>query len=136
MPDLTWNKAVWADSYHWADGGEEWSTTWRGSEAQWLGSILSSAASFLAGAADSGNRAWIRTLDKISAARMRDEYVGVDLSEKCTEACQKILSDARHARFVTNDSQSLEAVEDHTIGLVFSFDSLVHAEYPILGRFV
>lgn len=71
MPDLTWNKAVWADSYHWADGGEEWSTTWRGSEAQWLGSILSSAASFLAGAADSENRAWTRTLDKISAARMR-----------------------------------------------------------------
>jgi 16S rRNA A1518/A1519 N6-dimethyltransferase RsmA/KsgA/DIM1 with predicted DNA glycosylase/AP lyase activity len=65
-----------------------------------------------------------------------DKYVGVDLSEKCTEACQKILSDARHARFVTNDGQSLEAVEDHTIGLVFSFDSLVHAEYPILGRFV
>ena len=40
MPDLNWNKVVWDTTYGWHDGGEEWSTAWGGSEAQWYGSIF------------------------------------------------------------------------------------------------
>ena len=39
MPDLNSNKECWGGLYHWANGGEEWSASWGGSEAQWFGSI-------------------------------------------------------------------------------------------------
>jgi SAM-dependent methyltransferase len=135
MPDLSWNKAVWGSSYHWADGGEEWSVTWGGSEAQWFGAIYPRLHRFLPTRRileiAPGFGRWTRFL--VSACQ---EYVGVELSEKCTEACQKRFSDAKHARFITNDGQSLQAIEDQTIDLVFSFDSLVHAEFPVLASYI
>src|SRR5262249_20677053 len=65
-----------------------------------------------------------------------EDFVGVDLSEKCTDACRRRFSDAKHAHFFTNDGQSLEATQDKKFDLVFSFDSLVHAEYPVLQSYI
>ncbi len=135
MPDLNWNKTVWGDSYHWNDAGEEWSTTWGGSEAQWFGSIYPRVHRFLPAQRileiAPGFGRWTRYL--LPAC---EEFIGIDLSNKCTEACQKRFLAANHAQFITNDGRSLEAAKDQAFDLIFSFDSLVHAEYDILASYI
>jgi hypothetical protein len=51
-------------------------------------------------------------------------------------ACQGIFSNAAHARFFQNDGLSLERAPAESFNLVFSFDSLVHAELDVLSRYI
>ena len=135
VPDLNWNKTVWDNSYHWNDAGEEWSTTWGGSEAQWFGSISPRVHRFLPAQRileiAPGFGRWTRYL--LPAC---EEFIGIDLSNKCTQACQKRFLAANHAQFITNDGRSLEAAKDQAFDLIFSFDSLVHAEYDNLASYI
>jgi SAM-dependent methyltransferase len=135
MPDLNWNKAVWDSAYAWHDQGEEWSSAWGGSEAQWFGAIFPRLHRFLpAGRVleiAPGFGRWTRFL--IPAC---DEFVGVDLSPKCIDACRKRFSDFKHASFFANDGQSLETIPKENYDLVFSFDSLVHADPAVLAAYI
>jgi SAM-dependent methyltransferase len=135
VPDLNWNKVTWDGAYHWNEAGEEWSTTWGGSEAQWFGSIYPRLHRFLPARRileiAPGFGRWTRYL--VPAC---EDFVGIDLSDKCTVACQRRFASARHAQFITNDGRSLEAAEDRTFDLIFSFDSLVHAEYDVLAFYI
>lgn len=65
-----------------------------------------------------------------------EEFIGIDLSDKCIDVCRKRFSAAPHARFFVNDGTSLEAAPDHTFDLIFSFDSLVHAERDIMAAYI
>jgi hypothetical protein len=58
------------------------------------------------------------------------------LSEKCTDGCRKIFAEAGHASFFTNDGHSLAAAQDRSFDLVFSFDSLVHAEHGVMNSYL
>ena len=109
VPDLNWNKTVWGSTYGWQAGGEEWSETWGSSEAQWFGSIFPRLHRFLPARRileiAPGFGQWTKFL--IPAC---DEFVGVDLSAKCVDACRKIFATAGHAQFISNDGCSLDAV--------------------------
>ena len=107
-----------------------------GSEAQWFGSIYPRLHRFLPARRileiAPGFGRWTKYL--IPAC---EHFVGIDLSEKCTDACRNKFADAKNAHFYTNDGQSLDATQDWTFDLIFSFrDSLVHAEYPVLSSYV
>jgi len=65
-----------------------------------------------------------------------DEFVGIDLSAKCVDACREIFASARHAQFIANDGFSLDAAPDGKFDLVFSFDSLVHGEYDVMASYI
>jgi SAM-dependent methyltransferase len=135
VPDLNWNKTVWGSTYGWQAGGEEWSETWGSSEAQWFGSIFPRLHRFLPARRileiAPGFGRWTKFL--IPAC---DEFVGVDLSAKCIDACRKIFATAGHAQFISNDGFSLDAVPDGKFDLVFSFDSLVHGEHDVLASYI
>lgn len=137
MPDLNWNKAFWGAEYDWrcGGGGEEWSNPWGGSEAQWFGSLYPRLHRFLPARRileiAPGFGRWTRFL--LPACQ---DYVGIDLSAKCVEACREAFAGARHAAFHVNDGLSLEAADDAGFDLVFSFDSLVHAEMDVLESYV
>jgi len=135
VPDLIWNKGVWGSTYRWPAGGEEWSKSWGGSEAQWFGSIFPRLHRFLPAQRileiAPGLGRWTKFL--IPAC---DEFVGIDLSEKCTDACRRTFADAAHASFFTNDGRSLAAAQDRSFDLVFSFDSLVHAEQDVMASYI
>jgi SAM-dependent methyltransferase len=135
MPDLNWNKGVWGGSYGWPAGGEEWSQAWGGSEAQWFGSIFPRLHRFLPARRileiAPGFGRWSKFL--IPAC---DEFVGIDLSDKCTEGCREIFANAHHAEFYTNDGRSLSAAQGREFDLVFSFDSLVHAEQEVMASYI
>ena len=90
MPDLNWNQNLWGATYDWPERGEEWSEGWGGSEAQWFGSIFPRLHRFLPASRileiAPGFGRWSNFL-----IRGCDEYVGIDLSEKCIAACRERL---------------------------------------------
>jgi SAM-dependent methyltransferase len=135
VPDVFWNRGVWGSTYHWPAGGEEWSRAWGGSEAQWFGSIFPRLHRFLPAQRileiAPGFGRWTKFL--IPAC---EEFVGIDLSEKCTDACRKSFAEVKQASFFTNDGHSLAAAQDRSFDLVFSFDSLVHAEHGVMNSYL
>lgn len=131
--DREWNRVLWNEAFAWSDGGEEWSVGWGGSATQWFATIMPRLREFLpAGAVleiAPGFGRWTRFLLPLSR-----HYVGIDLSERCIQHCQGRFGGT--GRFLVNDGISLEAVPDASIDLVFSFDSLVHADAAVMRSYV
>lgn len=135
MPDVAWNKAQWGSRFTWShQGGEEWSGAWGSSEAQWYGSLLPRLRQFLPTHTvleiAPGYGRWTRQLTRVC-----ERYIGVDVTAVCTEHCARQFA-GLNATFVTNDGYDLSAVQDGSIDLVFSFDSLVHVEQDVLSAYV
>jgi SAM-dependent methyltransferase len=136
MPDLSWNKRLWGKTYDWEAGGEEWSTAWGGSEAQWFGCIYPRIHRFLP--ADRvleiapGFGRWTKFL----LPATKTNYWGIDLSKACVSRCRDLFRSEVRASFYTNDGLSLDSAPDGMLDFVFSFDSLVHAEIDVLGAYV
>lgn len=136
MPDLSWNKAYWDGAYDWQGQGEEWSEAWGGSEPQWFGCLYPRLHRFLP--ADNvleiapGFGRWTHYLIDY----VRGHYHGVDISQECIDYCAEVFAADSRARFSVNNGYSLEMVEDDAFDLVFSFDSLVHAELDVHERYI
>jgi len=136
MPDQTWNKATFDGGWDWEAGGEEWSSAWGSSEAQWFGSIYPRVHRFLP--ADwileiaPGAGRWTRFLLPATGAG----YLGIDLSVECIERCRTRFGDVPRARFESNNGLSLAMAPDDTFDFVFSFDSLVHVEIDVLESYI
>lgn len=65
-----------------------------------------------------------------------ETFVGVDLSPECVDACRRRFSDWPAASFHVNDGYSLSMVADGSADFVFSFDSLVHAEWDVVASYL
>lgn len=136
MPDLSWNKAMWDGRYNWIDLGEEWSESWGGSEAQWFGSLYPRLHRFLPAEnileIAPGFGRWTYYLLRYLSG---GHYTGIDLSESCVEHCKKRFS-GLNAVFHVNDGLTLDAAEENSYGFVFSFDSLVHANFDVHQSYI
>ncbi len=135
MPDLGWNTTLWDQTYDWSLEGEEWSSWWGGSEAQWFGSIYPRIhrqlpASRILEIAP-GHGRWTSYL-----LHYCESYVGIDLSGQAVDACKKRFASHPSAEFHRNDGLSLDAANDGEFDFIFSFDSLVHAEIEVLELYV
>jgi SAM-dependent methyltransferase len=133
VPDINWNQAIWGQDYDWSQVGEEWSEAWGGSSAQWFGSLLPRLRSFVPCNSileiAPGYGRWTRFLLSLS-----QNYVGVDLSARCVEACRSAFD---KGEFLVNDGLSLSGIsESQKFDLVFSFDSLVHAELNVFENYI
>ena len=135
MPNLDWNRQMWTDESNWTTAGEEWSSAWGDSEAQWFGSLyprlhrILPAETILEIAPGFGR--WTKFL--LPHCR---QYTGLDLSATCIGECQRRFSDYTHATFLQNDGLSLHSVPDESVDLVFSFDSLVHCEIEVFRSYI
>ncbi len=134
MPDLNWNSGYWGGEYHWSQAGDEWSAFWNGSEAQWYGALFPRLHRFLPASRmleiAVGHGRWTRFLLPRS-----ESFVGIDLNANCIEACRKRFGSSEKTRFEVNDGMSL-ASANGPFNFVFSFDSLVHAEYEVFERYI
>ena len=134
MPGLDWNRVTWNRDSSWSGEGEEWSGMWGGSEPQWWGTLLPRLHAFLPARTGleigPGHGRWTQYLKDIC-----DELILVDLSENCIEACRSRFASTENISFHVNDGRSLAMVEDGSIDLAFSFDSLVHAEADVLEAY-
>lgn len=134
MPDVSWNKTNWETNYNWSQLGEEWSAAWGSSDAQWFGTLLPRLRQFLPSGSvleiAPGHGRWTKFL-----LNMSSQYYGVDVSNTCVEHCKKRFPGSG-AQFFANDGTDLSMIADGSIDLVFSFDSLVHAEREVLEAYI
>ena len=135
MPDLNWNKSFWEKGSSWSDAGEEWSRAWGSSEAQWFGALYPRLHRVLPAARileiGPGHGRWSKFLIPACSS-----YFGIDLSTSCIDVCQHRFVDASHAMFIANDGLSLDSVPEAYFDLIFSFDSLVHAELDVFQSYI
>jgi SAM-dependent methyltransferase len=133
--ELSDNLNLWEESYDWSRQGEEWSQAWGGSEAQWFGCVFPRIHRFLPAGTileiAPGFGRWTRFL-----AGLCSQYVGVDLSARCVEFCQRRFARQSTCEFHVNDGKSLDFIADGSVDFAFSFDSLVHAETDVLESYV
>jgi len=135
MPSVTQNIDTWDSAYDWTDQGEEWSRPWGGSEGQWYGSIFPRVQRLLPAPTvleiAPGYGRWTAYL-----ADHCERLVGIDVSAKCVDVCRSRFQDRPEMAFHVNDGRSLGAVDDRSIDLAFSFDSLVHVEAEVIDDYV
>ena len=131
MPDLTWNKQYWDGAYDWQGRGEEWSQAWGGSESQWFGCLYPRLHRFLPVEnvleIAPGFGRWTHFLLRYVSGT----YHGVDMSKECIAYCKDRFNAIAQTQFSVNDGLSLKMVKDGAFDLIFSFDSLVHAELDV-----
>jgi|SRR5579872_6142783 len=134
MPRLDWNIHQWDGEYNWELKGEEWSSSWGSSEAQWFGSLYPRLHKYLPARRileiAPGFGRWTRFL-----LNYCDDYTGIDLSDECVNACRQTFSEVESARFFKNDGLSLEGAAGQ-YDFVFSFDSLVHADIEVFDSYL
>src|SRR3954451_7271791 len=135
MPGVDENREVWGGSYPWPEAGDEWSTAWGGTDAQWHCSVLPRVEPFLPASTvleiAPGFGRWTQYLIPQSG-----RYIGVDLAQAGVDACRQRFADAPSAEFHVNDGRSLAVADDHSVDLAFSFDSLVHVEDDVIGGYL
>ncbi len=135
MPSIEENLERWNEDYDWSLAGDAWSGPWGDARTQWYGSLYPRLQGFLPAKRileiAPGFGRWTEfLLDHC------EELIAVDVTPKCVEACQHRFADRAHASFFTNDGSTLPMVEDRSIDLAFSFDSLVHVEAEPLGSYL
>jgi SAM-dependent methyltransferase len=134
MPDVDQNLAVWKD-WGWSGEGDEWSRWWGGTPALWYGALLPRIHAWMP--ADTileiapGYGRWTQFLKGLA-----QRLIAVDLSEQCIDHCRERFSGSDNIEYHVNDGRSLEMVEDGSIDVAFSFDSLVHAEPDVLAGYL
>jgi methyltransferase family protein len=135
MPNLEWNKETWDGSYDWTEAGDEWSGPWGTSKAEWFATILPRIGTFVPAHSmleiAPGFGRWTQFL-----LGWTTHYCGVDLSDKCVNACRSRFSTYKQATFFQNDGMSLECVAGRHFDLIFSFDSLVHADLDVIASYI
>lgn len=135
MPDVSWNKSTWDGNYDWSQAGDEWSGPWGDSESMWFASLMPRVGflfpcdSVLEIAPGHGRVTQF-------LLRFTKQYKGIDLSERCVEHCRARFTGRHGADFIVNDGISLAGAADRTYNLIFSFDSLVHADNDAIAAYV
>lgn len=133
--EINENEAVWGQDYNWKTGGDEWSGAWGGPFMHWHGTLRPRIASYIPTSTileiACGYGRWTHYLKDLC-----DKLIAVDLAEKCVEACKQRFASSEHASFYKNDGISLDMVNDNSVDLVFSFDSLVHANESAINGYL
>lgn len=135
MPTLEDNKYFWNSGYDWSRRGDEWSADWGGPFMQWYGTIFPRIISHLPTGTileiGCGYGRWTQYLKDLCT-----HLVAVDLSEQCIRFCRQRFADAAHIEYHVNDGTSLGMIADNSVDFVFSFDSLVHADEPVIDAYL
>jgi SAM-dependent methyltransferase len=134
VPTRDENIASWTN-YDWSQRGDDWSSSWGSSRMLWFRTVLPRIFPFLPARhvleiAPGFGRVTAFLLDHC------ERLTGVDITERCVDACRERFLGVSKAEFFRNDGLSLECVPDHSIDFAFSWDSLVHVEPAVLESYV
>jgi SAM-dependent methyltransferase len=135
MPALADNLSMWNEAYDWSQQGDEWSDAWGGVSHQWWVTLFSRIQGFVPAGRileiAPGYGRWTHYLRDLC-----DELVAVDIAETAIAHCRKRFAGDGHVSFHVNDGTSLAVAADRSVDLVFSFDSLVHAEHEVIAGYL
>ena len=131
MANVDANIAYWGQNSSWKNRGDEWSEAWGSPENQWEATVYPRIKNFLPVSCileiAPGFGRWTEFL-----RRYCDRLIGVDLNENCIRGCEERFRNDPRLSFHQNDGVSLKFVADASVDLIFSFDSLVHAECDVI----
>lgn len=133
MGSIEENLDSWSN-YDWSQNGDEWSGCWGGTDYLWWGTIfprvhpLFPKQRVLELAPGYG-----RATQYVK--QMCNELVLVDLVSNCIEACKQRFAGDSHIEYHVNDGRSLPMIADASLDLIFSWDSLVHAEGDVMDDY-
>jgi len=140
MPSVEWNRRTWDQEHVWSAAGDEWNgmaahcaqpyEAWKQALLEtFLVPYVTTATSALEVAPGYGR--WTQHLvERAGWVTM------VDLSPSCIEACRRRFGDGPGLTYVVNNGTSLPGVEDASVHFVWSFDSFVHMDLPIVRAYV
>lgn len=134
MGSVAENQRHWSH-YDWSRGGDEWSEVWGGSESLWWGTLYPRLRQLL----PAGTLLEIAPGFGRFTAFLKDHcerLIGVDLTPRCIDACRRRFEGEPVLEFHVNDGRSLPMVADRSVGLAFSFDSLVHVEADVIEAYL
>jgi SAM-dependent methyltransferase len=135
MPALADNISMWNEAYDWSQQGDEWSDAWGGVSYQWWVTLFSRIQGFVPAGRileiAPGYGRWTHYLRDLC-----DELVAVDIAETAIAHCRTRFAGDEHVSFHVNDGTSLAIVADRSTDLIFSFDSLVHAEHDVIACYL
>jgi hypothetical protein len=142
MPSIEWNKQRWGKEHPWFAHGDEWSYSFGSASAHWFAFLLPRLHRFLPSTTAPqsriieiapGHGRWTQFLLSHCTT-----LAGYDVSEECVTYCKNRFKDRVDdgtAEFFLNDGRSLVEKPD-AVDLVFSFDSLVHAERDVMRGYL
>ena len=126
---------MWNATYDWSQRGDEWSEAWGGPSYQWWVTLHSRLQGYLPVGRileiAPGYGRWTHFLRDLC-----DELIAVDIADTAIAHCRERFAGDPHLRFEVNNGTSLAVAGDRSIDLVFSFDSLVHAESDVIAGYV
>ncbi len=137
MPSIADNRERWASDAGWDRrcGGERWSRPWGTSAMQWRVGVLPRIEPWLpaevAVEIAPGHGRFSRHLRPHCGS-----LTLVDLDPGCVDACRRRFAGDEGVRCLPGDGTSLRGVADGSVDLVFSYDSLVHAETDAMKGYV
>jgi SAM-dependent methyltransferase len=122
---------MWDEVYAWPQQGDEWSAAWGGVSHQWWVTLFPRLQGYVPARRileiAPGYGRWTHYLKELCA-----ELVIVDIAETAIAHCRERFAGDKHIQAHVNDGTSLAMVADDSVDLVFSFDSLVHAEQDVM----
>jgi len=126
---------MWNVAYDWSQRGDEWSVAWGGPSYQWWVTLQSRIQGYLPARRileiAPGYGRWTHYLRDVC-----DELIAVDIADTAIAHCRERFAGDPRLRFEVNDGTSLAVAGDRSIDLVFSFDSLVHAEADVIAGYL
>jgi SAM-dependent methyltransferase len=140
MASIERNLAVWDRQYSWPDGGDEWSSGWGGPEVQWTAWLEPRLDAALAWRDDPttrvveigcGHGRWTAFL-----ADRFERVHAIDLSPRCVSVCERRFADTPGVTVSVGDGTDLPGVQDASVDLVVSVDSLVHADRAVMESYL
>jgi SAM-dependent methyltransferase len=140
-PNVQGNRAYWS-KYAWPEGGDEWSRPWGSTEAMWDSSIMPRLAPVLrrvAGAVKVGHIVEIACGHGRVSRYLRplcERLTCVDIVPACVAATRVIFEGDAGVEVHETDGMRLACALDASIDLVFSWDSLVHADITVMRSYV
>ncbi|MGE0825153.1 MAG: class I SAM-dependent methyltransferase [Candidatus Binatia bacterium] len=134
MATVEENREAWSH-WSWSQGGDEWSVAWGGTEYMWWGAIFPRIQAFVpTGSILEIAPGFGRCTHYLQ--NLCRKLVIVDLTERCIAACRERFAASSHIHYYVNDGKSLKMIADNSIDVVFSWDSLVHAEHDVLQTYL
>ena len=136
MPTIAANTERWT-KHDWTARGDEWSPggSHAGTDLLWWRTLLPRMRTLLPARRileiGPGYGRWTDYL-RTSC----EHLIAIDVTPACIESCRERFEGDPRLEFHVNDGTSLDAAPAGAIDLVFSFDSLVHAEGEVVDRYV
>jgi SAM-dependent methyltransferase len=140
-PDVLGNHHFWSN-YAWSQRGEEWSAPWGGTDNLWACSLYPRLRRFLT--VDDRNRPTARVLEIGCGFGRITEYLrrsaarttAVDLTPRCIEACRERFAGDPSVTVLQTSGASLDGIDDGSIDLAFSWDSLVNTSQAAVNGYL